>query len=55
MLNAGVFNLTDRKYFLWSDLQGVGGGTSPLAVNAATLDRFSQPGRNARVTLKYQF
>jgi hemoglobin/transferrin/lactoferrin receptor protein len=55
VLNAGVFNVTDRKYFLWSDLQGVGGGTSPLAVNAATLDRFSQPGRNARVTLKYQF
>jgi hemoglobin/transferrin/lactoferrin receptor protein len=54
-LNAGIFNLTDRKYFLWSDLQGAGGGTSPLAVNVATLDRFSQPGRKARVTLKYQF
>ena len=55
VLNAGVFNLTDRNYFLWSDLQGVGGGTSPLATNVATLDRFSQPGINARITLKYQF
>jgi hemoglobin/transferrin/lactoferrin receptor protein len=53
-LSFGVFNLTDRKYFLWSDLQGVGGGTAPMPT-AASLDRFSQPGRNARLTFKYQF
>ncbi len=54
MINFGLFNLTDQKYFIWSDLQGVGGGTSPMA-SAQNIDRFSQPGRNARVTLKYQF
>ncbi len=53
-LNFGFFNLTDRKYFLWSDLQGAGGGTAALGT-IASLDRFSQPGRNARVTLRYQF
>lgn len=53
-LNFGVFNLTDRKYFLWSDLQGTGGGTAAIGT-VASLDRFSQPGRNARVTLRYQF
>lgn len=53
-LNFGVFNLTDRKYFLWSDLQGTGGGTAAMGT-IASLDRFSQPGRNARVTLRYQF
>lgn len=53
-LNFGVFNLTDRKYFLWSDLRGVGGGTAAMGT-AASIDRFSQPGRNARVSLKYQF
>lgn len=53
-LNFGVFNLTDRKYFLWSDLQGTGGGTAAMGT-IASLDRFGQPGRNARVTFKYQF
>lgn len=53
-LNFGVFNVTDAKHFLWSDLRGVGGGTATMGT-AASIDRFSQPGRNARVTLRYQF
>jgi hemoglobin/transferrin/lactoferrin receptor protein len=52
-LRLGLFNLTDEKYFLWSDLQGVGGGTAALPT-AASLDRYSQPGRNVRITLKFQ-
>jgi hemoglobin/transferrin/lactoferrin receptor protein len=52
-LRLGLFNLTDEKYFLWSDLQGAGGGTAALP-SAASLDRYSQPGRNLRITLKYQ-
>jgi hemoglobin/transferrin/lactoferrin receptor protein len=52
-LRFGLFNLTDEKYFLWSDLQGVGGGTAALPT-AASLDRYSQPGRNVRITLKFQ-
>src|SRR5690606_27019353 len=53
-LHVGLFNLTDRKYFLWSDLQGLGGGAAGIAGPAA-LDRFSQPGRNLRVTYKHRF
>jgi len=53
-LNIGLFNLTDEKYTLWSDLQGIGGGTAALP-SATTMDRFSQPGRNVRVSFKYQF
>lgn len=54
VLNFGVFNLGDRKYFLWSDLQGTGGGATPMASNTS-IDRYSQPGRNASVSVKYQF
>lgn len=47
-IGAGVFNVTDRKVWHWSDVQGVA-QTSPL------LDAFTQPGRNAaaRVRLTY--
>ncbi len=47
-LNAGVFNLFDRKYFLWADVRN----QSPTY---AQIDAYSQPGRNASVSLKYQF
>lgn len=47
-LNAGIFNLFDRKYFLWADVRN----QSPTY---AQIDAFSQPGRNASVSLKYQF
>ncbi|MGH8719749.1 MAG: TonB-dependent hemoglobin/transferrin/lactoferrin family receptor [Burkholderiales bacterium] len=50
----GLFNLTDKKYFLWSDLQGISGLQSSLPT-ATALDRFSQAGRNARITVRYQF
>ncbi|MEJ1965303.1 MAG: TonB-dependent hemoglobin/transferrin/lactoferrin family receptor [Gammaproteobacteria bacterium] len=47
-LRAGVFNLTDEKYFWWGDTRGV-------ASSAAFRDAFSQPGRNASVSLSLQF
>ena len=47
-VHAGVFNLTDRKYWLWSDLRG-------LANLAAGFDRYTQPGRNAAVSVKVRF
>ena len=47
-LNAGIFNLTDRKYWLWTDVKGV--------LNAgASFDRYTQPGRNASVSVKWGF
>jgi hemoglobin/transferrin/lactoferrin receptor protein len=44
-LSIGVFNLFDRKYWLWSDLRNV---LEP----AAAVDRYTQPGRNASVLLR---
>lgn len=47
-LNGGVFNLFDRKYFLWADVRN-------QTPTYAQIDAYSQPGRNASVSLKYQF
>lgn len=46
-LRAGLFNLTDRKYWAWSNVRG------RLASNPA-LDRFTQPGFNAGASLTWQ-
>jgi hemoglobin/transferrin/lactoferrin receptor protein len=49
-LAAGVFNIFDRKYWLWSDVNtGVVPGTG------AYLDRYTQPGINASVSLQLAF
>ncbi len=47
-LYAGLFNAFDRKYWLWSDVRGV---LNP----GASVERYTQPGRNAGVQLKMQF
>ena len=47
-LSAGVFNLFDRKHWLWSDVRGV---VNP----GASIDRYTQPGRNFGVQLKATF
>lgn len=47
-LNLGLFNLTDRKYWNWSDVRG-------LAANSAVTDAYTQPGRYLRVSLVADF
>jgi hemoglobin/transferrin/lactoferrin receptor protein len=47
-LRGGVFNLTDRKYWLWQDIRG-------LAANSAVRDAYTQPGRNGSVSISYRF
>tara|TARA_R110000824_G_scaffold390760_13_gene587858 strand:- start:20912 stop:23080 length:2169 start_codon:yes stop_codon:yes gene_type:complete len=47
-VNAGVFNLTDEKYYLSTDVRGV-------AANSTVLDRYSQPGRNFGVNTTIRF
>ncbi len=47
-LNAGIFNLFNKKYFHWSDVK-------LLPSNYAHLDAYSQPGRNASISVKAQF
>jgi hemoglobin/transferrin/lactoferrin receptor protein len=45
---AGVFNVSDEKYWWWSDVRGVL-ATSPF------IDAYSQPGRSASVSVAMQF
>lgn len=47
-LNAGVFNLFDRKVFAWSDVRN-------LAPTYGQIDAYSQPGRNVSVSMKADF
>jgi hemoglobin/transferrin/lactoferrin receptor protein len=47
-LSAAVHNLTDRKYWLWSSVQGVAG-------NLATLDAYTSPGRSLSLALVTDF
>lgn len=47
-VRGGVFNLTDRKYWLWQDIRG-------LAATSTVRDAYSQPGRNGSVSISYRF
>ena len=47
-VNAGVFNLTDKKYWDWGDM--IGREQDDVALN-----RFSRPGINASVSFRYVF
>ncbi len=47
-LFAGAWNLTDRKYWLWSDVRGI---VNP----GASIDRYTQPGRTFGVQAKVVF
>lgn len=48
VLRAGVFNVFDRKFWKAADVRG-------MAANDATLDRYTQPGRNVGASVEYQF
>ncbi|MEM8918675.1 MAG: TonB-dependent hemoglobin/transferrin/lactoferrin family receptor [Pseudomonadota bacterium] len=47
-LRAGIFNITDKKYALWSTVRG-------LAETSGITDAFTQPGRNFSVSLSASF
>lgn len=49
-INAAVVNLTDAKYWLWADVQGL---TSANALTQA--DAYTQPGRHANVSVVMDF
>ncbi|AUX71046.1 TonB-dependent receptor [Porphyrobacter sp. HT-58-2] len=48
-LRAGVFNLTNETFALWSDVRGL------RVENANILDAFTRPGRNVSVSASYRF
>lgn len=56
-LSAGVYNLTDEKYYLWPRVRFVSEGTSTLYgyVTGDGIGRYSEPGRNFRASLAWQF
>lgn len=47
-LHVALNNLGDVKYAYWADVRG-------LAANTTVADAFTQPGRNASVSVRYQF
>jgi hemoglobin/transferrin/lactoferrin receptor protein len=47
-LRAGLFNLTDAKYWMWSDFRGLG-------KSSTVKDAYTQPGRNGSVSLSFRF
>lgn len=47
-LRAGVFNILDEKYSWWSDVRGLGAAST-------VTDAYTQPGRNASVSLSFRF
>ncbi len=46
-INAGIFNLTDRKYFLSQDVRAI--------PSSLTIDRYAQPGRNVGINTTLRF
>jgi hemoglobin/transferrin/lactoferrin receptor protein len=47
-LNVGIVNLTNTKYWMWSDVQG-------LAASTTVADAYTQPGRHVTVSLVNDF
>lgn len=56
-LTAGVFNVFDEQYYLWPRVRFVNEGTTTLYgyVTGEGIGRYSEPGRNFRVSLAWQF
>ena len=48
VLRAGLFNITDKKYWNLNDVNG-------LSATNTGLDRYTQPGRNVSVSMSYTF
>ncbi len=47
-LRAGVFNITDETYAVWSDVRG-------LSESSSVIDAYTRPGRNASVSATFRF
>jgi hemoglobin/transferrin/lactoferrin receptor protein len=50
-LNAGLYNLADKKYWLWDNVRGYDSVGEASVTAPANLDRLTQPGRNLSVNL----
>lgn len=52
-LNLGINNLGNKKYWLWSDVQGL--AANPAAPLLPVLDAYTQPGRHVNISLVMDF
>ncbi|MDD2051527.1 TonB-dependent hemoglobin/transferrin/lactoferrin family receptor [Pseudomonas putida] len=50
-VNAGLYNLTDKKYWNWDDVRGYDSVGEAGQTAPANLDRLTQPGRNFSINL----
>jgi hemoglobin/transferrin/lactoferrin receptor protein len=50
-VNAGLYNLTDKKYWRWDDIRGYDGVGEAGVTSPANLDRLTQPGRNFAINV----
>jgi len=50
-VNAGLYNLTDKKYWQWDDVRGYDGQGEAAVTQPANLDRLTMPGRNFAINL----
>lgn len=57
-INVGIFNITDKKYWQWSDVFAIGDigqEGPPGSIPRDNIDRFSRPGINVSTTFRYVF
>ena len=57
-INLGIFNITDKQYWQWSDVFAIGGigqEGPPGSIPRDNIDRFSRPGLNVSTTFRYVF
>lgn len=56
-LTAGVYNVFNKEYYLWNRVRTAGAGTAIFqgATSPEGIGRWSQPGRNVRFTVSYDF
>ncbi|SDH56991.1 hemoglobin/transferrin/lactoferrin receptor protein [Pseudomonas flavescens] len=50
-VNAGLYNLADKQYWLWDDVRGYDSTGEAGFLAPANIDRLSQPGRNASINV----
>ncbi|GAB7527717.1 TonB-dependent receptor [Pseudomonas sp. 3A(2025)] len=50
-VSGGLYNLTDKQYWLWDDVRGYDGVGEAGVTAPANLERLTQPGRNFSVNL----
>lgn len=50
-VNAGLYNLTDKKYWQWDSVRGYDGQGEAAVTQPANLDRLTLPGRNFAINV----